>query len=194
VREFVDAVAGPVARGVAGGAAEADAEAEADGVGEEGGRVLRLAAGVLGRLPGTAPADAPPCALALSGGPLAARTSSGPPFAPPGRKEGRPGSKPLETATVPRATAAETPSKPVRTGLAARRVRWPRPARSSACCVPGPCPGAWMPWVSVVSVARSVVARPAAERRWRPMSWPSPSQRRRHAHWAVAINRTHSIE
>jgi hypothetical protein len=43
-----------------------------------------------------------------------------------------PGSTPVATATVPSATAAETPSRPVRTGVGAFFLRCERVARRSA--------------------------------------------------------------
>ncbi|GAA4097789.1 hypothetical protein GCM10022284_40020 [Streptomyces hundungensis] len=140
--------------GGAEGAEEAGADGVAGALGEEGVAVGAADAARLGPAGVGAASvgfrDSLPCGrmsgvrLAWTRGPVIVSPLTL--YVPP------PGSRPEATATAPTATAAETPSSPVRTGAAARflrrdppRGRPPRPADASA------------------------GAGSAAERRWRPI-------------------------
>nr|WP_313884299.1 hypothetical protein [Streptomyces cynarae] len=72
----------------------------------------------------------PPCWVAKPDGVVPPACAS--PESPLTEKWFPPGSTPVATATVPSATAAETPSRPVRTGVAAFFLRCERVARRSA--------------------------------------------------------------
>ncbi|GGS88831.1 hypothetical protein GCM10010206_59410 [Streptomyces cinerochromogenes] len=112
--------------GDAGFETEAEGEGDAEGDAEEGegdadglaepARPAVPAVGVAAGL--STPPEAPPCSLAVLLGAPADCTRSTPAVCvlPPSRYWSRPGTTPVATATVPSATAADTPSRPARTG------------------------------------------------------------------------------
>ncbi|GAB1338061.1 hypothetical protein ACE1SV_46510 [Streptomyces sp. E-15] len=161
----------------AGAEGEADADAGAEGRADP----VEPAVGV--PTPVSALPEVPPCGLAVSLMASVAGTCSPPVacVAPSSRWCPGPGSTPVATAAAPTATATETPSRVVRTGRAVLVRRGPSgvgppspdSGRSPADGCPGASPPAPEPCVCVSSVARPVAARPAAERRWRPMPLPS---------------------
>ncbi|GHB48879.1 hypothetical protein GCM10010331_40270 [Streptomyces xanthochromogenes] len=140
--------------GGAEGVAEAGADGVAEALGEEGaadgvGDAALLDPAGAGAVP-VGFSDTLPCGrtsgvrLACTRGPVIVSPLTL--YVPP------PGSRPEATATAPTATAAETPSSPVRTGAAARFLRRDPPRGRPS----GPAAG-------------SAGAGSAAERRWRPI-------------------------